>query len=312
VLILLLTALNVRGVRLGAVTQNLIMVTKIAGMVGVILLGFWAAFRGTEPELPAVTTVAPGGSLALGAAGAALLSVVFSYGGFQNVSAAAAEIKNPQRTVPLSILVGTVGVIALYVALNWSLVTILGVEGVARSATPVADAAGAVLPQGRFWVALLILCSTFGITQVLLMVTPRIYYAMSRDGLFFPAVGAVHPRYGTPHVAIALQAGFSILHLFLGEHLNLLQVTTLLDWVFFGLCGVAFFRLRWTAPELPRPYRAFGYPVLPACFLLLCVTIVVNAVLNAERVAVWRAGVIAAVGVVLFLVSQRSGPGRTA
>ena len=233
--------------------------------------------------------------------GAALLSVTFSYGGWQNASAVAGEIRRPQRTLPIGILAGTTGVIALYLSLNGALCAILGPAAMAATRTPVADAAGRVLPGGEIVVAVLVLISTFAIIQVLLMVLPRIFFAMARDGVFFRSVTRVHPRWSTPWVAIAALGGASLVHVFLGRHLDLLQAVILCDWFGFTLCALALFVLRRTRPDAPRPYRATGYPVLPGIFLLCAAGILVYGFLSAEKDAVIRAIAIGIVGVVLFL-----------
>ncbi len=297
-LVLFLTAVNALGVRLGATLQNVAMVAKIAGLAIVIGLGAAAALDLVQVAEPARVETAP--SFSWHGFGAGVLAVVFSYGGWQNVSAVASEVRDPARTLPRSILMGTAAVIALYVALNAALVAVLGPAGVAGTATPAADAAGRVVAGGEQLVAGLVVLSTFAITQVLLLVTPRIYYAMARDGVFLPAAGYVSPRFGTPVVAIALQGGFSIVHLCTGRALDLLQMTVIFDWVFFTLCGLALFLLRRRRPDAERPYRAHGYPWLPAVFLMLSVTIVVQSLFTAEALAVYRSLGVLAVGLVLF------------
>lgn len=306
-LVVTLALLNVRGLRLSASIQNVAMLAKILGVLLVIGLGLAALFMdiGEVRITPAARTT-PAPDAWLSRLGLALLPIVFSYGGFQNVSATAAEVRRPERNIPLSILGGTLLIILLYVALNAALLLILGAEPLGRSLTPVADAAGAVLPFGDTLVALLVMISTAAITQVLLMVIPRIYYAMARDGVFFRAAARVHPTYQTPAVAILLQALFVILHLFAGSHLDLLQVTVLVDWTFFSLCGLALFVLRFRRPDAHRPYRALGYPVLPLVFLLLAVSIVVSGIFKAERLAVLRAAALLIVGLILFWYWSRS------
>ena len=308
-LILGLTGLNMRGVKLGARVQNASMLAKIAGMLLIVALGA-AVAMGREPRAAPVAA-APGAELSPAGFGAALLGGVFAYGGWQNVAAVAGEIRRPERALPLAILVGTALVVALYVALNASLIAILGVGGVAASPTPVASAAGAVMAGGEQVVAALVMLSTFAITQVLLMVAPRIYYAMARDGVFFASAGWVHPRWRTPAVAIALQGLFSVAYVwrraaFDAEALDsLLDATVIADWTFFALCGVALFVLRRRLPDAPRPYRAFGYPWLPGLFVLCSVGIVVNSIFNADRSAALGYVVLLGAGVLLYALWSR-------
>lgn len=303
-----LTALNARGLRLGAMVQNAAMLTKIAGLLLIIGLGAAAALGVVERGGPSVASGASG-AIDWGGLGAALISVTFAYGGFQNVSAAAGELRDPQRDLPRAIAIGTLAVIALYLALNGSLLSILGVEGLAASATPVADAAGAVLPHGELFVAALVLVSTFAIVQVILMVLPRIFYAMARDGLFFAAVARVHPRHGTPHVAVWALGALSVAHVLLAARLHdLLEICSLCDWVFFVLCALALFVLRARRRDLPRPFRVPGYPWVPGLFLLAGLLIVANIVLNAQPRPVLTGLALFALGGAFYLVWRRRAP----
>ncbi len=300
----IVSALNIRGIKLGALTQNLVMGAKVLGLMFVIALGFFAWATGnvatpSEPSSPGSPQLGP-----------ALLAVVFCYGGFQNVAASATEIRRPTRTIPLAILAGTSTVIVLYVLLNLSLGLVLGVENLGKSSTPVAEAAGVVFPRGDLLVAGLVLVSTFGINQALFLVIPRIFYAMARDGLFFRGAARVHQRYSTPAVAILILVGFTCLHLSLGEHVDLLQVAVVCDWLFFGLCGVALLVFRRRHPRREGKYLAPGHPWLAAVFLTTCLIVIVSSLFQAEPIALIRASVILLIGLVLFLLWNRSTPFR--
>ena len=306
-LVVALAWLNIRGMRLGATVQNVAMVAKIAGILTVIALGIVAVARGDAfPDDGAAAPAPRGWRQTLGAYSAAMFGVMFTYGGWQNVAAVGSEVRRPARTLPIGILLGTGGVVLLYLAMNASLVAVLGADGVARSNTPTADAAGRVLPHGDLLVAALVMTSTFAITQVLLLVTPRIYFAMARDGLFFRRVGTTHPRFGTPAVAIALQAGATVVHLLLGSMLDLLQLTTLFDWLAFSACGIGLFVLRRRRPDAPRPYRAAGYPWLPGLFLALSLWIFVAHLFEAEAAALRRGAVVFGLGLLLYAFFRRS------
>jgi len=261
---------------------------------------------GTFPDsaAPAESAAARGGfALFVAAFSNAILKAMFTYGGWQNVTAVGSEVKRPERTLPLGIVVGTVAVIARYLALNTSLVAILGVGGVAASPTPTATAAGRVIAGGEVFVAGLVALSTFAITQALLLVTPRIYYAMARDGLFFSVVGRTHRKHGTPAVAIGLQGGMTVVHLLLGGTLALSSdMATFFDWLGFSLCGLGLFVLRWRRPDAIRPYRAFGYPWIPALFLALSIYVFVSHFFVAEPHAKVRAAWIFGAGLLLYAV----------
>jgi len=308
--------LNVRGLRLGATVQNIAMVAKIAGILGVVALGAWWWLSGDAPAaVGAATDAAPEstGASTVGAAAsgitltafnAALFKAMFTYGGWQNVAAVGGEVKDARRTLPLGILLGTVGVIVLYLSLNGALLAVLGADGLAASTTPTADAAGKVLPHGELLVAALVMTSTFAITQALLMVTPRIYCEMARDGLFPAAIGRLHSRFGTPALAISLQAIAAIVHLALGDLLDLLDMTTFFDWLGFTLCALGLFVLRVTRPDLPRPYKAWGYPWVPGLFLLLSIWVFGSHFRSAAPLAMERSAWVFGLGVVVYAVFE--------
>jgi APA family basic amino acid/polyamine antiporter len=279
-LILALSLLNIRGLRLGASVQNLAMLVKLAGIAWIVVLGAAAGLGLLAVPAASAPSAAPAPAGA-SAWAPALIGVVFSYGGWQNVTAAASEVVRPERTLPLGILCGTAGVVLVYVVLNAALVALLGVDGLAATSTPVASAAQAVWPPGGPLVAGMIALSAVAILQALLMLAPRVFYAMATDGVFFRSAALVHRTWRTPWVAIALLGTAGIAHVFLVGRLgSLLEITTQGDAVFFCLCGVALFKLRRSRPELTRPYRATGYPWLPAVFLIFSGAMVVNVAVH--------------------------------
>ena len=301
-----LTLLNVRGLRLGSTVQNLAMLAKIGGILLLILLGAAVAAGWVEAPAAPASAPEPRARPALASLAAALIGVVFSYGGWQNVTAVAGEVVRPERTLPLGILTGTIGVVLLYMALNAALVAILGVEGLAATSTPVATAAQAVSAAGGVAVAGMIALSSFAILQALLMVAPRIFYAMALDGVFFPAAARIHPSWRTPWAAIAILGGAGIAHVFLvGELGDLLAITTQGDAVFFCLCGLALIKLRRERPDLPRPYRATGYPFVPALFLLFSAGMVVNVAFSCSLEVVGVVAGLFAAGTLLYLFWSR-------
>lgn len=311
-----MTLLNIRGVRLGALVQDLSMAAKIGGILLIVALAALAEPSPTQPAMPEGAGATPSGGgvffgATLAATGAALLQILFSVGGWQNVAAVASEIKEPQRNLPRGTLIGTFVVIGLYMAVNWAVLRILGVEATARTATPAADAAGRVVAWGEPLIAALVALSTLAFVQAILLVTPRIFFAMARDGVFFRAAGQVHGRWGTPWVAILVQGSFSAAHVWFGKQLDLLEMVTVCDYLFFVLCAATFFKLRITRPELPRPYRAFGYPVLPGVFFLATIGVLVWGVSSAQAAAVQRAAALLGVGVALYAFWSRRSPARS-
>lgn len=308
-LIALLCLVNARGARAGASLQNAAMAAKILGIMVFVGLAAAATLGWLTPRLPPTPQALGASSWDWDGVGAALFGILFTYGGWQNVASVAGEIRDPGRNLPLGTLLGTAAVVLLYLALNLALVTVLGVDGVAATRTPVASAAGALVSWGEPLVAGLVMLSTFGITQALLMLAPRIYFAMAQDGVFWPMFGRVHPRWGTPVAAIALQGLFAAGHLFLADNLGeLVEVCSICDWVFFVLCGVTLFVLRRRAPDAERPYRAWGYPWLPGVFVLASGASLVRMAMSAQLSPLLQAAGLFALGLLLYFVWRRRSP----
>lgn len=312
-LIVFVSALNALGVRLAAAVQNISMLTKIAGLAAIVILGALVGARLVDARVAEVAAPVASLGWSWSTAGVALLSVTFAYGGWQNVAAVSGEIVQPERTLPLGILFGTIGVIALYLAFNAALIAILGVEGLARTSTPTVDAARAVFAGGGTLVAGLVVISTFAFVQGLSMLAPRIYFAMARDGVFFSAAGRVHPRWKTPALAIAVQGLIGAVHVwFGGEELGeLVEVCTLCDLVFFASCGFALFVLRRKLPDAPRPYRALWYPWLPAVFAAGSTVIAAQGFYNAKASVALTGAALFALGIALYVVWNRGARGAT-
>lgn len=306
-LIAAVTGLNLRGIRIGATVQNASMVAKILGIAAVCALGAAVALGLAEPEpvpTQAIQTESPMIAFAL-----AVLSVLFAYGGWQNPTAVAGEVREPERTVPFGILAGTLGVIALYLAFNAALIAILGVDGVRATGTPTSTAAEALVPGAGALVAALVAISAFGFVQGVSMLAPRAYFAMARDGVFVRSAGYVHPRWRTPVVAILLQGAFGVAHvLYAGGLDELVAVCMLCDLVFFALCGVGLFVLRVRRPGVPRPYRALGYPWLPAVFVLVTTVAVAQGLYGARYRSVGLAGAVFGAGIAAYFVWNRRSP----
>lgn len=305
--------LNVRGIRLGATVHNAIMAFKVLSLLLVIVLGIVWSFR--RPEAP------PAGFFAAGprikSLAPALLAALFSYGGWQNAASVAGEIRDAPRVLPRALILGTLLVVGLYLGLNIALLEVLGVEGLSSTSTPVADAAGRVLRDfgrdfgdfGHVLIASMVVLSTVGIAHALILMTPRVYYAMAADGVFFEACGRSHPRNGTPHVAILVQAAFGLGHFLLATYVTglgaLLDSLVFVDWVFFALTAASYFYFRLRRPDAPRPYRATGHPWTPLVFLTLSLGVVVFTLADVSRGRLLVAGVVFATGLVLLLLRRR-------
>jgi APA family basic amino acid/polyamine antiporter len=304
VIVLLLTAVNIFGVSLGAIVQNIFTTAKVAALLGLVgfglLLGrnaeaiaanfgpgwhtFWsnASLGSLHP-----VQVGVGGPTALVGLFTILAVVqvgsLFSADAWNSVTFTAGEVRNPSRNLPLSLAVGTGIVLLLYVLANFVYLCALPLHGDPHGTTLAARGiqyasedrvATAVLQQilgaaGTYVMAAAILISTFGCNNGLVLAGARVYYAMSRDGLFFKAAGALHPKYRTPVASLMVQAIWTCVLCISGSYGQLLDFTMFAALLFYILTIGGLFVLRVKRPEAERPYKAFGYPVLPAIYILM-------------------------------------------
>ena len=256
--IMLLSLINVLGVREGGRVQTWLTAIKVAAVAALVLVLFAGARAGT-PQAGSSAVTVPGFALAVGAG-------VFAFGGWHMVTYAAQETVDPRRTIPRALALGTLLVTVCYVALNAAYLHVLPMRAVIASRSVAADAASAVLggPGARI-VAAVVVISTLGALNGIILAGPRVYYAMAQDGLLFGWFGAVHPVFRTPHRAIALQAVWTAVLVASGSYDSLFSRVVYTEWVFFALMAVALLRLRRRSDYAPT-YRAPGVPVLPLVF----------------------------------------------
>jgi APA family basic amino acid/polyamine antiporter len=278
--IVLLTLVNILGVRKGAAVQTLFSLTKLAGLA--IIMGaalFWRHFvpaQATHP-LPVLQTTAS-------SFGVALIGVLWAYEGWHMLSFAAGEVKNPSRVLPRSYLVGTLVVVAVYLGANLAYLHVLPLPALAEHQRVAAKTMEVLAgPRGATFVAALILCSIFGAINGTVLGGPRAYFAMARDGVLFPSVGRVHPRYATPAVALLIQGGWSIVLASTGTYKQLYTYVIFTGWLFYAAATFAVVVLRHKRPNIERPYRVWGYPVVPIAFSVAALTIVANALARSPK-----------------------------
>jgi APA family basic amino acid/polyamine antiporter len=306
--ILLLSAINWFGVRAGAITQNILTVLKLAALALLIVVGLLAT--PTAPEVVPAPALAPAPLAVAHALGIALIPILFSYGGWQQTNFVAEEMVDPERTLPRALLLGVAGVVLVYVAANWVYLRQLGLAGLASSTAPAADVMrGALGPAGGTLIAAGIAISTFGFLNLVILVSPRVYQAMAADGVFLPALARLHPRWRTPALAIALQAGWAVVLTLSGTYGQLLDYVVFGDWIFFGLTAATLFVYRAREPE--APYRAPLHPLLPVLFVLAAACVVVSSVLSNPRNALLGT-LLMALGVPVFLWARRAARAVTA
>jgi APA family basic amino acid/polyamine antiporter len=273
--ILLLTAVNYVGVKPGSRVLNVFVVLKVAALAAVILLAWTRA--GADGWLTAARADdTPSGSLAFAAA---LIPILFAYGGWQNANYVAEEMRAPRRHLPLSLIAGTLTVVAIYVLVNIAYLRALGLDGLAGTTTPAADAAGRWMGvYGDRFVSAAIAISTFGFINLAVLAPTRVYYAMAADGAFFPSLAKLHPRFHTPSAAIVMQSAWAIVLAVTGEYGDLLGTVVFADWIFFGLTVAGLLVLRPRLSGDSAGYRTPGYPWLPALFVLVSIVVVFSTV----------------------------------
>jgi amino acid transporter len=272
------TVVNVCGVRLGAAIIGMSTLAKYAGLAAIVLAAF--ALGGTHGASVS-HFVEAGGPVQPGLFGLALISVLWAYDGFADLSFAAGEVKDPQRNLPRALVFGTLAIITIYLLANAAYLYVSPIAEVAQSRLIAADTMSALVgPVGVSLVSIVVMISTFGALNGSMLASPRIFFAMADDGLFFRRIAAVHPRFGTPYVAVILAGTLGIAMILTQTFEQLIDTFVLAMWPFYALCAGAVYRLRRTRPDMPRPYRVIGYPVVPGIFLAGALYLVVNALLT--------------------------------
>jgi APA family basic amino acid/polyamine antiporter len=334
IIIVLLTFVNVRGVRTGAIVQNIFTIAKTAALLGLVCLGIFIGrnleavaanftnfWRNAGPSAPPFETIGIGGLL-----GVCIIIAVsqvgslFSSDAWNNVTFTAGEVKNPSRNLPISLALGTGAVIALYIAANFVYLSVLPLVGdpngtsvIARGiqhATEdrVATAVMQIMFQnaGATLMALAILVSTFGCANGLILAGARVYYAMAKDGLFFRQVGHLHPKFKTPNTSLFVQCIWTCILCLSGTYGQLLDYIIFAVLVFYILTIIGLFVLRRTQPNAHRPYRAVGYPVLPAIYVAMALFIDI-VLLRYKPQYTWPGLIIVLCGIpVYYLWSRRT------
>ncbi|MGH8427875.1 MAG: APC family permease [Gammaproteobacteria bacterium] len=274
VLIVIVAAANIRSVKLGAVIQNLSTGAKVVAIVGLSAAIFFLAPGGAANPLHAEHWgVAKWSGIGIG-----LVAALWAYDGWENLTTLSGEVRNPQRNLPLALIGGVIVVIVVYLLINTAYLRALPLPQLAASKSVAADSAVVVLGHaGASLVGALVMLSVFGTLNGSILSSPRVFYAMAEDGLFFRIVGRVHSKYETPHVAIAFIVVLAVIYVLLRDFMQLAEAYVLGIWPFLALAVIGLFILRRKRPDFPRTYRALGYPVVPALFVLATFVVVANS-----------------------------------
>jgi APA family basic amino acid/polyamine antiporter len=302
--IALLTWVNCRGLREGAAVQNIFTVAKTGGLLALVIAGFLLP---ADPEAMRVNFSNPFPAdlnpALLSIFAATLVGSLFSSDAWNNVTFTGSEVINPRRNLPLSLFTGTLLVSLLYIATNVMYLRVLPLDAIASAPEDRVGtlAAQALMgPWGLTLINMAILISTFGCTNGLILAGARVYYAMARDGLFFKKVGEVSPRSHTPVFSLIIQAIWASLLALSGTYNDLLNYVIFAALLFYVLTVAGLFVLRRKRPDLERPYKAFGYPVLPALYIVLA-TLVMFDLLWVEPDFTWPGLIIVLTGVPVYL-----------
>ena len=276
--IVLMAVINYLGVQFGGFVQNLFTSAKILAIGGIIVLSIGFGSGNAANFFPLWGEPASGNLLT--AIGVAMIATLWSYDGWNSLTFMAGEVKNPRRTIPLALVLGTIAIIFIYVLTNIAYLYILPIEQIASSKLVAADVVESVLPGlGGGLIAAVVMVSTFGGVNATSMTTARVYYAMSADKLFFKGMEKTHPVYKTPGRALIIQAVWACILTLSGTYDQLFTYVVFAAWIFYALGAAGIFIMRRKMPNPERGYRVPLYPVVPLVFVAVATWFVVNTLL---------------------------------
>jgi len=275
--IALTATFNYVGLKWGSLVQNVTTLAKYGGLLFIIVLALAIGLPRTGGHY---TPAAPAGSFHIAAFGLALVSVLWAFDGWADLSFVAGEVKDPRRTLPRAIIIGTVAVIVIYLLANLGYMAVMPVEEIRHSRLVAADVAQRIIGlPGVILVALTVMLSTFGTLNGTLLTSPRIFFAMADDGLFFRKMAAVHPRFHTPYVSILLVTALGVLFVLLRTFEQLADTFVTAIVPFYALAVASIFVLR-KRPTYDPPFRTPLYPIVPALFILATLFLLGNAIID--------------------------------
>jgi basic amino acid/polyamine antiporter, APA family len=303
VVIAVLTLINILGVKKGTAVQTIFTIAKLGGLA--IIIGCAILL---PPIAPAVSlNPLPTPHTTLSSFGVALVGVLWAYQGWHQLSYTAGEVKNPSKVLPIGFFLGTAIIITVYLAANAAYLHVLPLPVMAEHQRVAATAMQFLIgPRGARFVSALILCSIFGALNGTILTSPRVYYAMARDGVFFRIVARVHPKFQTPAVALILLGAWSTVLAVSGSFEELYTYVIFAMWIFSGaaIAGVVILRRR--LPNLHRPYLVWGYPFLPIAFILASLAIVANTLIAKPLESALGLAIVLA-GIPLYFIWKRLG-----
>jgi len=285
-MVLLLTGINVLGVRRSGAVQTLFTASKLLVLAILIVLGLTYGHGSWQGFHPLFGASAHGGVLA--AFGVAMVYALWGYDGWNNLSMVAGEVKNPQRNIPVALIVGTLLVLVVYILVNLAYFHVLPPSQILGTKTVASDTAVRFLGNaGGSFIAVGVMISSFASLNGSILAGSRIPYATAREGLFPAQLAKVHPRFHTPAAALVGQAIIGGLFALTGEYESLSTKVIFSEFLFYALCTAGVFVLRRREPDLPRPYRTWGYPLVPAIFVILAVGLLTNTFWQERADSLW-------------------------
>lgn len=294
-LVLFLTVLNIRGLKMGENISRFLTVTMIATMLIIIILGLvseegsWANIQ--QPSVNFDAEKMSGGALA-SAMALACLSAFWAFEGWNNLGYIGGEIRNPQRNLPWALTIGTLIIMTVYLLMNFVYFYVMPIDEIiqvheSKNGIAAVFAVKHFLGNGGgLAISLLILVTTFNCTSSTILLASRLFYAMAKDGLFFKSANYIHPVFNTPSKALWMQGVWSSLLILSGTFDQLTDMLIFASFIFYGATTLGVFLLRRKMPDVVRPYKVIGYPVVPALFLVFCAFLVINTLINRPSEAI--------------------------
>lgn len=275
-----LALVNIFGVKKGAYLMNFLTAIKFVALIAVCTLIFIFAKGSTGNFFTTGSSSSASGGI-LGNFGLALVAVLWAYKGWETGTYSAGEMRDPQKKLPLGLFIGTLAVLSLYVLANLAYLYVFPASRMAASGRIAADVMAVVFgPAGAAAIAVIILLSMTGTANGHIMTSSRVFYAMARDGLFFKGIAKIHPRYLTPHLSIIMLASWAAVLSLSGTFEQLFSYVIFGFWIFMGLTVAGVMVLRRKRPDLPRPYKTWGYPVTPVFFIISSIFLTVNSLVQ--------------------------------
>ncbi|HWZ16653.1 MAG TPA: amino acid permease [Mucilaginibacter sp.] len=317
-IIVLLTYINTKGIKSGKLIQNTFTITKLLSLFGLIIFGFlalkgdiWHANWSNAWDMHKLN---PDGSFAgltmataLGAIAASMVGSIFSSDSWNNVTFIAGEMNNPKRNIGLSLFLGTLIVTIIYVSANVMYTGVLSLHDIAsadRDRVAIAASHSIFGNAGTYVIAIMIMISTFGCNNGLILSGARVYYSMAKDGLFFKRAGVLNKN-SVPEFGLWLQALVASLLCLSGKYGDLLTMISFVVVIFYVLTIIGIYKLRITRPELERPYKAFGYPILPAIYILMGIAFCILLVIYVEPYTWYGLGIVL-LGIPVYYIAKRN------